>query len=75
MTTTNDGGPAFPFTIYDGSGTPLSIEGMTLRDAIALQALNKSTWNWALSGKAELLDSARSCYEMADAMLKARDET
>ena len=80
---TNDGGPAYPFeyngpTIW-GDGTERTIHpGMSLRDAIAIQAmaghlasLNPGSW---ANDIALFEDTAKGAYGMADAMLKAREE-
>ena len=58
----NDGGPAFPF--QDGYGR---VSGMTLRDWFASQAMREVGWH---SDKDK---SARLAYEIADAMLVARE--
>jgi hypothetical protein len=68
MNNTNTGGPAFPY------GTAYA--GMTLRDYFAAKALE------ALIGRTELEDGelhnpaiyAEASYEMADAMLRAREQ-
>ena len=82
MSTTNDGGPAFPHTrVY--SDTPndlmhqyLPMSGMTLRDyfaAKAMQAVIAASDNEAVekSGPGSIADIA---YEFADAMLLARKQ-
>ena len=68
MTAKNDGGPAFPY----GEPTHGGEDGMTLRDYFAGRAM-----------QSYLLDKdrdsftfeqwAQASYEMADAMLKARE--
>ena len=70
MTAKNDGGPAFP--VYDDHGQYVNGGGMTLRDYFAGRAM-----------QSYLLDKdrdsftfeqwAQASYEMADAMLKARE--
>jgi len=72
MSSVNTGGPAFPLK------EPLSCdqEGMTLRDYFAANAMS-SFIHEVFSGN--LTDHgygsvARHAYQMADAMLKARDE-
>lgn len=71
----NDGGPAFPASLYkleNGQESSVPHIGMTLRDYFAGQALAGilasanfgSTKDW-IGGKA---------YEAADAMLAAREE-
>lgn len=58
----NTGGPAFPVPDIDGSAV---CEGMTLRDYFAAKAMY-------LCPLRSHSDAARWCYQMADAMLKAR---
>ncbi len=64
MNNTNTGGPAFP--------THLNLtQGMTLRDYFAAKALQGT-----LAHDARVSDEgvvARWCYQMADAMLDARN--
>lgn len=80
MTTHNNGGPAFPcevgpasdgHTIQTGNMQWMQ-PGMTLRDYFAAKAMHASLSldpaNAASSG-----EHARWAYEMADAMLKARE--
>jgi hypothetical protein len=67
--TTNTGGPAFPY------GTAYA--GMTLRDyfaAKAMQALITSRHTDYENGWYDEEMVAKSAYEMADAMLKARGQ-
>ena len=67
MPTVKDGGPAFPTN-------DVCYNGMTLRDyfaAKAMQGLLMSTGMWANNEDADL---AHSAYQMADAMLKAREQ-
>ena len=63
----NDGGPAFP--------TPAGVQhndGMTLRDVFAAAALKGQAHRFAHPHEhRELL--AQDCYDIADAMLKARE--
>ena len=61
MTTTKDGGPAFP-TQYG--------KGMTIRDWFAGQALAGIIADGEVFGGKEV---ARASFEYADAMLKARE--
>ena len=58
----NTGGPAFPVPDIDGGNVG---EGMTLRDYFAAKAMHICPLN-------SHSDAARWCYQMADAMLKAR---
>ena len=73
----NDGGPAFPCVYYSepiGSiGPQLTIKGgMTLRDYFAAAALKGQAHRFAHPHEhRELL--AQDCYDIADAMLKARE--
>lgn len=74
MTTTNDGGPAFPFISgVDDDETHYS--GMSLRDWFAGMALQGHLASYAgpecTSPKPER--AAQECYAYADAMLKARN--
>lgn len=70
----NDGGPAFPIVWQSAvTGNDEVIEGMTLRDYFAGQALPiiidhdiKQSGAWD--------DHARQAYEMADAMIKERSK-
>jgi hypothetical protein len=57
------GGPAFPQQ-DDATGS----EGMTLRDYFAAKAMQALITRISMSGG----DQARKAYEIADAMLKAR---
>ena len=63
----NDGGPAFPRTGWDGHTQPQS--GMTLRDYFAATALPQVD----LRSHGTPDDVATECYQLADAMLKARE--
>ena len=72
MSKPNDGGQAFPYS----SGTP----GMSLRDyfaAKAMQARMKNLGDHGHQTKEEVdecrASTARMSYEIADAMLKARE--
>jgi hypothetical protein len=73
---TDTGGPAFPNEGFNGWGKPQ--EGMTLRDyfaAKAMQGLMGRSWADSATGKLpENLHAvwATAAYQMADAMLKAR---
>jgi hypothetical protein len=62
MSNTNTGGPAFP-SAFTGEDP-----GMTLRDYFAAKAMQSlirdEKWDWA--------EIPSGAYEMADAMLKAR---
>jgi hypothetical protein len=64
--------PAFPNEGFNGWGEPF--QGMTLRDyfaAKAMQGICNSRSHSELKGHA--IASAKVAYEMADAMMKARE--
>ena len=69
----NDGGPAFPHTTqWDGIAPAINHNGMTLRDYFAAAALKGQAHRFAHPHEhRELL--AQDCYDIADAMLKARE--
>jgi hypothetical protein len=72
MSDTNTGGPAFPYE------NRYEHEGMTLRDyfaAKAMQGLMGRSWADAAGKFPENLHGvwATAAYQMADAMLKARE--
>jgi hypothetical protein len=81
MSNTNTGGAAFPFLTYNtGDNLWYQQEGMTLRDyfaAKALPAIYKDTCEcarvegWPLDWRGEVAGEA---YDLADAMLKAREQ-
>ena len=79
-----NGGPAFPCYLHPSQDTTGLMSGMTLRDYFAGQALagllpaiNSATINCDLPpGYKNMTDEellAEQAYELADAMLKARD--
>ena len=68
MKTTNDGGPAFPTVARDGNWQPHH-DGLSLRDYFAGQALAGMPWSYEISCK----DQAKQCFQIADAMLAARE--
>jgi len=71
MTERNTGGPAFPgmdYVAQDGKKNP---EGMTLRDYFAAKAM-QAYWSDP-DVASDHKTAAAWAYEMADAMLKARD--
>lgn len=84
MTDRKDGGPAFPVWELNGSGHPeMTGFGMTLRDyfaAKAMQGLCSSAFKY-MAGEGHATPAALAmmkdigvvAYQMADAMLKARD--
>jgi hypothetical protein len=65
----NNGGPAFPVTL-DHRGC-VGAYGMFLRDYFAGQAL---AGLMAVNGPISPNHDAKTCYEMADAMLEARNK-
>ena len=69
MSKINDGGPAFPFI---DSASPLEHSGMTLRDYFAAKAMQAYIQRAVLH--ADLEDVAIDAYDIADAMLNAREE-
>ena len=67
----NDGGQAFPMG-YHPEGNSADQSGMTLRDYFAAAALKGQAHRFAHPHEyRELL--ARDCYDIADAMIKARE--
>jgi hypothetical protein len=64
----NDGGPAFPNVPPDSQYSDWD-KGMTLRDYFAAAALPEV--DKRSHGTTD--DVARECYQLADAMLKARE--
>ena len=84
MSTTDNGGPAFPFI---DSASPLEHPGMTLRDYFAAKAMPSAIEYWAQKNaggeggnfvwqmhqaSADCLGAAVLAYRMADAMIKVR---
>lgn len=67
MSKNNNGGSAFPVSTNYGH-----IEGMTLRDWFASQALNGLIANGGYNAS-RWENAAKYAYECADAMLKARE--
>jgi hypothetical protein len=75
-----DGGPAFPVADYDHmvfqpatvAETKRDLSGMSLRDYFAAKVMQgfvtSAPWDEAFDN----LDSAKTAYEIADAMLAAR---
>ena len=77
--TKNDGGPAFPVTFEHSDGQATAeLFGMTLRDYFAAKALAPCMYictNDTLDeGETRAQLFVRKAYEMADAMLKARQQ-
>ena len=69
----NDGGPAFPHTTqWDGITPAINHHGISIRDYFAADALKGQAHRFAHPHEyRELL--AQDCYDIADAMLKARE--
>ena len=72
MSTQNTGGPAFPQPdmLEEGSTSAPGATGMTLRDYFAAKAMQGHMANPGAGG---IYPASRLAYEMADAMLKARE--
>ena len=73
-----DGGPAFPLAFEDGAGKDIYVQyGMKLRDYFAGAALpsiiNECKGDTRRSGECQDDYFARIAYEVADAMLAARE--
>jgi hypothetical protein len=67
------GGPAFPTRAYDlERQTWTREEGMTLRDYFAAKAMQGFSFIACPTTQGEPEGIATWCYQMADAMLKAR---
>jgi len=68
--TTNTGGPAFPAQVkfFDEPTT-----GMTLRDYFAAKAM--ASLGFTTKPYDTTAETAKKCYQMADAMLRARELT
>jgi hypothetical protein len=79
MSNTNTGGPAFPVEYFDAQLQQKRVfTGMTLRDyfaAKAMQGLMGRSWADAAGKFPENLHAvwATAAYQMADAMLHARE--
>ncbi len=64
----NNGGPAFPHTTqWDGITPAINYHGISMRDYFAAKAINEVGWYNNIN------QSAIMAYEIADAMLKARE--
>ena len=75
--TTNTGGPAFPIAIDIGQGVECHT-GMTLRDYFAAKAMTTMFYPAIMESirtdeDLDCLKVAGFAYQMADAMLKARE--
>ena len=74
----NDGGPAFPIAGFigdDGNFIEMPIQGMSLRDWFAGQAMSAILISLKEQGiqKDDIPNMAGDCYLCADAMLRKRD--
>ena len=71
----NKDGPAFPCLERGLNGLDLTDHGMSLRDYFAAKAmqafLNDAGWK---ADQGWFFEIAKGAYQMADAMLKAREE-
>lgn len=78
MSNTNNGGPAFPTSFSKDYPTEI-VGGMTLRDyfaANAMPGLMGRNWSAHTGTNLELIELwAESSYAIADAMLRAREQT
>ena len=73
MSSINDGGPAFPWEdVGNTPNQPTPHSGMTLRDYFAGQAL-VALPHRGCGADLDHYDTAIAAYQMADAMLKARE--
>jgi hypothetical protein len=73
MSNTNTGGPAFPVLIVDRPKELAHFNGMTLRDYFAAKAMQGMFDYWHENPNLEFEHIASCSYDMADAMLKARE--
>jgi hypothetical protein len=74
MSDKNTGGPAFPLHNHGAQTLGLHLSGMTLRDYFAAKAMPPILdQNDVHDGRA-LTNAAWIAYQMADAMLKARQQ-
>jgi hypothetical protein len=76
MSDINTGGPAFPYTEANGANS--GDVGMTLRDYFAAKAMQAATsghigYYGHETNHWQVKDIASYAYEMADAMLEARE--
>jgi hypothetical protein len=70
MSNTNTGGPAFPGLDYIDQHGKKNPEGMTLRDYFAAKAMQSICNVWP---RITPESTAKTAYEFADAMLRARE--
>ena len=78
MSKEQDGGPAFPqmqCRDEDGRWSPARVDGLSMRDWFAGQALvGLLLDSERLKGVTDEIEFARSAYQQADAMLEARKQ-
>lgn len=70
---TNTGGPAFPVLHWINGESTGAEEGMTLRDYFAAKAMQGLVASAVHNEPINLHGAAEWSYNMADAMLKARE--
>lgn len=74
----NTGGPAFPpprdTALRAGINPQSGALGMTLRDYFAAKAMQADLEYQGLEGREDLFHIAAMAYQMADAMLEAREK-
>ena len=68
----NTGGQAFPNEGFNGWGTPE--QGMTLRDYFAAKAMHALLVSLEAGKEQQAALIPRTAYDIADVMLKAREE-
>jgi hypothetical protein len=73
MSNTNTGGPAFPCQWDHGAAGIQSFSGMTLRDYFAAKAMQGMVTDPSWQG-GTCKTVASTAYEMADDMLRAREQ-
>ena len=74
MTDKQTGGPAFPGFDYIDQYGKKNPEGMTLRDYFAAKAMSSMLSQAPDDWHEDINDLAIASYEVADAMLEARDD-
>ena len=72
MSDTNTGGPAFPASYYTDDGQWAKRDGMSLRDYFAAKAM-QGMYTSETFPTGLIADTATEAYQMADAMLRARE--
>ena len=60
--------PAFPIHNHGAQTLGMHLSGMTLRDYFAAKAMEQVDWS-----NTGVIAGAETCFELADAMLKARE--